>query len=916
MGGSGRSRRGLVLLVTLLLGLGIGTFGVANLVLAVASLEPLLGPSFTPILFVCWLVGFAFGATLMGRLQSWSRSLLIFLGLLAIGASLLLPDFVESERIWDWLGLAQGDLGVVSMGLMSLLGVPAGGLLPSYSRRATYQGAAFAIVFLGAALGSCLIHSGFVVAQGRTMAMAAAGGLGALLCLSMAFSPPGYRKPRRKSEGRELLPIGGPMGPATSVVPSRADARTPRPRLRPGHGKALGALIAPWSLLLFGLCLELGGLLLGDGLGVDLNTRMLLLGIGFGGLAFGALFVPLLLQSDARGVSGLLLFLCAASVWLVKSDDLLTLVDEQGLWLRFASLQERMGLSEDLRKWGELVLVIGPALVAMGAVVPVLATSLVRDEPGRRVGGIVSIGALGGILWLVLRGLAVPNALGLAVALAVLGVIFVEASPGGGVGRVRNPIVRILGRLTRLATVLTLGLASIYVSQQSAPHFGFYKQRAVALSGMQSAQLLAWEATELGSQVTYGDALGNRQVRWSQDGRVVRPSTPVPYHLARLLAKPGAHIARLDRREGDWVGANYSATSIALESPRGDWLASGQMPWDKPAPQAVYYDMVWLGLMRPASPDSYHNSTQEGLEACRELLARDGLVVGVLDPGQVTRSVLQAQVATFAMAFPWSAIWLVRGQVLLTGAEVCPDQLFPPPGELDHVLGRWVLGKGLGSEAEVLGHFVGELAKDHRLGPEQLLTDSNPWALISGKAQQKDLPRNLGLILGRATLPPAAWPVRETAEAQAALLGARAKGQARIAKAWVDYYRATAPASIALATWQDRLGDAMEHVHSLVPKDTEALDLEREIAIAALHQKAMSVLRKREPARAITPLLEATEMDPSRGDLQLMLTAAFRISRYDELADASRKQLERIAPGWRKSSLAHELLSLGYLPKP
>ena len=90
MGGSGRSRRGLVLLVTLLLGLGIGTFGVANLVLAVASLEPLLGPSFTPILFVCWLVGFAFGATLMGRLQSWSRSLLIFLGLLAIGASLLL----------------------------------------------------------------------------------------------------------------------------------------------------------------------------------------------------------------------------------------------------------------------------------------------------------------------------------------------------------------------------------------------------------------------------------------------------------------------------------------------------------------------------------------------------------------------------------------------------------------------------------------------------------------------------------------------------------------------------------------------------------------------------------------------------------------------------------------------------------
>ena len=196
------------------------------------------------------------------------------------------------------------------------------------------------------------------------------------------------------------------------------------------------------------------------------------------------------------------------------------------------------------------------------------------------------------------------------------------------------------------------------------------------------------------------------------------------------------------------------------------------------------------------------------------------------------------------------------------------------------------------------------------------MTDSNTWALLRGKAQPQDLPRNLGLILGRATLPPATWPVRDTAEAQVALLGARAKGQARIAKAWVDYYRTTAPASIAQATWEDRLGDAMRHVRSLIPEDAETLALEREIAIAALQQEAMSVLRKREPARAITPLLEATGMDPTRGDLQLMLTAAFRISRYDELADASRKQLERIAPGWRKTALAQELVILGYLPKP
>jgi hypothetical protein len=914
--GSGRSKRGLVLFSTLLLGLGIGAFVVASLGLATRLFEPHLGIAFTRLLFGSWLIGFALGATLMGRMRSWSRTLLLFLGLLALGAGVLLPDFVESERIADWLGLAPRDFGAVSMGLLLLLGIPAGGMLPSFSRRATSLGVAFAIVFAGAGLGAYSIHSEVVLSYGRNLAMTASGGLGALLCLGMAIAPTAFRKPRKGHAQRELSPIGGPMGIAPSVGQTLADARTPRPRLRPRHAGALGALITPWSLLLFGLCLELGGLLLGDGLGVDLTARMLLLVLGFGGLALGALLIPHLFQSDARGVSGLLLFLSAASVWLVKSDELLAFADQHGLWPRLSNLQDGFGMTWNLRKWGELVLVIAPPLAAMGATIPVLATSLVRDEPGRRIGGILGMGALGGILWIGLQGLPVPTALGISVALAALGVIFVEVAPGGGVGRVRNPMVRMVGRLARLTTLLVLGLAAIYVGQQSAPHIGIYMMRAQLLSGLKSANFVEWERSDLGSRVTFGDSMGAREVRWSEDGQIGRPVSLAPFHLAQLLAKPGAKIARLDQREGDWSGPSFGDLSSPVTNPRSHWRGRELWPWDKQPLQVHTYDMVWLGHLRPASPDSYHAATQEALGACREVLAPGGLVAALLDPSQVTRRVLQAQLATFAEAFPWSAIWLVEGQVLLTGAEACPAQIFPPVDELDHLLRRWIFREGLGSEAEVLGHFIGELAKDPNRSSEQLLTDSNPWALLRGKAQREDLPRNLGLLLGRATLAPAAWPVRETAEARVALLGARAKGQARIAKAWVDFYRATAPSSIAQSTWEDRLGAAMIQVLSLVPEDPEALALEREIVIAALRQEALSVLRKREPARAITPLLEATGLDPNRGDLQLMLTAAFRISRYEELADASRRTLDKLAPNWPKSELAQELISLGFVPKP
>jgi hypothetical protein len=147
-----------------------------------------------------------------------------------------------------------------------------------------------------------------------------------------------------------------------------------------------------------------------------------------------------------------------------------------------------------------------------------------------------------------------------------------------------------------------------------------------------------------------------------------------------------------------------------------------------------------------------------------------------------------------------------------------------------------------------------------------------------------------------------------------AVQGFRALGKVRIAKAWVDHYRETAPMSIAQGTWEERLGRALFEAKSLLPEEGEIRLFEDRIRAEDWRAQGLFALRENSPARAVGPLLQASVTYPERADLQLLLAAALELAGNRLASEAAQRRVRELSPSWAESSLARELMGLGYPP--
>ena len=816
------------------------------------------------------------------------------------------------DEILRLLHLRPQDHGALLLGLFFCIGIPAGALVPSFFRRVHSVPVGVLLLFGGGALASNFVEGSLAVEFGRDFALTFVCALGAMSCLLLVIVPARLHANRKDNFAYETSPTGGPTDSGASGdgswSPVLLASASPRPRLRSNHGGLLAALLAPWSLLLWSLSLQFGLILLGTESGVTFEKRLLLSSVAFTCLAVGAVFVPAFLQSDARGASGLLLLQGAASLWLAKAGTLLSWSTDVGLWSKLESWGMRPEWTGPL----QALLILFPVLSVAGAGLPVLASGLIRDEAGWRTGGLLGWASIGSLAWFGLLRMQATEALALVVSLAMLGVLLLEVTPSGGVGRVRNRAVRFLGSLGRLTTVLLLGGLALVLARVSAPQAALLKLRAGELCGLEDGLLSSWRHEGLRVQAIFGQPLGRNTVTWTPGGSSAlsrfSSTSEGPsgsFLLAAGLCAEPRNIASLGHGAGpesDLVNPIFGA--------RSRWSGRGLWPWSRQEEDRAF-DLIWIGELRPSSPDSVSDSTQEALALMAAQLAPGGIVAASLDLGSVSRKVLDAQLDTFSASFAWSAAWLVDGVLCLTGGPQRPVSLtqlstFGPPES-------WSAARtslGLDTEAMVLGRFVGELGQS----ASAPLTDSSIATLFSPEQGPRLLARNLGGVYARATPAPAIWDVRESAVGRLAVQGFRALGKVRIAKAWVDHYRETAPMSIAQGTWEERLGRALLEAKSLLHEEGEIRLFEDRIRAEDWRAQGLFALREGSPARAVGPFLQASVTYPERADLQLLLAAALELAGNRLASEAAQRRVRELSPSWAESSLARELMGLGYPP--
>jgi hypothetical protein len=889
----------------------MGAFSFSSLSLALSLARPTFGGDGQEIFLAGWLVGFGLGAWALALQLRWERPLLLLAACLAGANAIAFPALVISPDALGVLGvhgLRTQDHRALILALFFLLGIPAGALFSSFFRRVQSARTGSFFLFLGGALGSLYLEGLLSAQSGRGFAWSLAVALGAVICLLLAFLPTGFHKKRVPGSGRDSLPNGGPLelGPTArdQLYFGLAASTCPRPRLRPRQAGVLAALVGPWSVLLWFFALTCGGLILGDSSGVALGQQLDLAALGFVSLALGAVVVPILFQSDARGASGLLLSLGVSSVWLVESDRILSLADEFGIW-------SRMGEWGVLPKWivlSQAGLVLFPVLAVVGAGLSVLASGIARDESGRRIGGLLGWAAMGCFALPEISRLPPLEALALATGLSVFGVLFVEIAPSGGVGRVRSPLSRLLSRLGRLATILILAGMTGYLLWAEPPYGPLLQLRATELSGMDEARLATWKIDRLRLHAVFERPLTKERVWWSrsgalQSGFLEQPSPRVTpaYVLAQGLCPNPERVARL--RASRTLPGEESLFEV-----RAEWGGRNLWPWDEATPPRTY-DLIDLGELRLHAPEEYEMATQEALTCLSERLSPAGILTLSVDLASASREVLEALLDTFGVSFHWGAMWIVDGALCLTGSATRPARLLATESESSASAMREEYG--LSDEATLLGHFLGELGNR---GTARL-KDREIQLLLSGAAGERQRALNLGMLYGRATLAPAEWEVGKTALGRLAVQGYRVFGQARIAKAWVDHYRETAPRSLAERTWEGRLVDALLELKMLLSDDPEARRFVQTVRVEEWRRTGLLAIHTGEYANAVGALLQATVAEPQRADLQLLLAASLGLAGNPVASEAALRRVRDLSRDWQESKLATELAHLGFAPE-
>ena len=819
-----------------------GASGIALEILLVdcAGLAIGHGPSAALGLAV-FLAAWALGAHRAGRSRRDPSRDLLVAGLAAAVASW------PSVRLVLWAGGAapSGPVAVAAtVAAIAGVGFLQGAFLAPLARSAGGEvGWLLAANLAGATAGAYGIAGAVVGAHGR---------LAAALCAGAAAIAAGI--------------VGG-LAARAEPVAGDASAREPT-RISWRAAAAIVALATAWIASLEWIGLRLGVLWLG---GMQPALRSVIVA-SLLALALGAALVPRIVPRGDAGVLATLLLAALGGVWP---------------FLGARAIGQR-----DAGDLAKALLLVGPALLPLGGLVPVLHRAL-PEESGLRLGRLLLHESWGALLGLPLVHLVLVPRFGLGGALALLEI--------AGIAAVLC-LARAMPRAALAGALLPAALA-VWAWNRPPPALASPPLANPALAVRSFAEDRDFAVTVvddglIGERTLLTD--GFRAAGTGRDYRYMR----VLGHLPILLAPRPRRVAVLALGTGTTLGA----VSLHEEVERIDVLEISRAvvdaaPWfveknrgalaggrtrvilgDGRAALARSpgaYDVITMEPLLPDSPFGVYLYTREFYARARAALAPGGLLCQWVPPHALEPASFAAVLDAFATAFPWSSVWVSGTQVILVGGEGEPaldPRRFPAAGPLAESLAEL----GLATPAGVTARRVGDGARFR--GGDRPLTDADPWIVHRprrrGAVLMGDLPENLAFLRRRAGGEPSA--IREAREAHARA-EARLRGYAASPSDAPD------------------LEESIERARRRGPGDPDLVDLEDEIRFLAELRAGVSLLgtdRTREGAALALPhLLNAASWRRERGDVHLYAAAAFERLGEEPAARAAVAKALAICPG-------------------
>jgi spermidine synthase len=676
-----------------------GLAGLALEILWLAALGPALGHGrAAPIGLGAWVAGWALGAAAAGAAARRGHApghLALAGGLLsAVASATVLTALVHGPATVPQL------VAVVGM-LATALGQ--GAALPLLAAAFGVR-TVWAVNLAGSVAGARLAAWELPAALGRDGAAWVAAALAA--CAGglawVALRGPSVEHPVRRAAARRADPRPEEPGGVRAPVPDLH-----RPRLGLALALLMGAGTA-WLVVVQGVGVRLAGVWLGG----HQDATALVLVASLGALALGAAVIGALAP---RGPAGVLLVvgLGAAGSVLVGLGP--------GAWAG------RLGVDvialERASPLGLACLLVAPALVPLGALVPALARS---SGDGARRYGAGELGALllheawGGFAAALLFPFVLVPRLGLAgalgAALAVVGLalaaFMLRRAPTGTNGTTSSNVTArtppLLGAL--LVTLLvTFGgawqlgrapspaLASPALDNPAFTLLSFAEDADYAVTvvadGMRGELTLLtddFRATATGPDYTYMRALGHVPLllhpapkrvavlalgTGTTVGAVARhPSVERidVLELSRAVVAACEHFKDVNNHAlANWVpglqgeGREFARVVVHL----GDGRRLLRELADEEGP---VFDVLTMEPLLPDAPFAVHLYTEGFYREAQRALAPGGIVCQWVPPHALAPEVFIAVCESFRRAHPWSAAFLHGTQLLLVGAAAEP----------------------------------------------------------------------------------------------------------------------------------------------------------------------------------------------------------------------------------------------------
>ncbi len=851
-------RKPLLLLSAALAGAG----GLAGESLLIASLGLLVGQGRAAALGLClWIAGWALGAWIAGRSPASSAPRwLVGAGVLA-GAGI--PVAFAGLHLCAGGALPPAWWGAASIVLVLSAALPQGAFLPLLARSwSTQRGGARDVSWLFAANLAAAVASaryiGFDLAasHSRTTAALCAGAL-SLIAGGLGF-------------------LGA--GPAAS-----SDSTSSKGSAIPLRIGCVAALVTAWLAGIEWAGFRLGAVWLG---GLQPAVTAVLCG-SLAALALGAAILPRFLPDDARAPLFLLPLASLGSAWLLCP---------------WSAVGFERGWMDSL---AALVL-LGPALLPLGAVIPVLHRSLAGGESGRRLGDLLLHEAWGALLGVPLLHWALLPSLGTAASLGVLGAL---ALPTG----------LLLTGTSRPAKALTGAVALAVLA------WGFFAPEPVLASKALSNpafEVLSFDEDEHFAVSVVNDGVRAERTLLTDDFRATAVGDDYLYmrvlgHLPLLLHPRPERVAVLAFGTGTTAGAVsvhpivqridlLEISSAVIEAApffeevnRG--VAAEGLPGlldpDDGQGRVVlhlddgrrtllhadrHWDVITMEPLLPDSPFAVHLYTPEFYTIAKNALAPGGLLCQWVPPHALAPATFDAVLGAFCESFPWSGVFLFGTQVVLLGSDIEPaldPARFPgAASELHGVLAPL----GLEDPAGVLARYV--TSGTGWPEADRPLTDRDPWIVYrtqrSGAQRLADLPINLARLRDLEELPPSAWTVTAGAAGLERLEQVRTLHHARESwRRWdLGRFGLSAPGEGpggALEVWLDRLGEG---------DDPEIQQFRRQVKFDAMRTGGVQDLAAGRYSEALAKLTTAIELRPERADLHLFMALVAQRLESAELA--------------------------------